>query len=130
MAVTRVRDERGFTLISVLLAVMMLIIGLIALARTQALLTAAESSVSNRAGALAVATGYLEQLRGADPSTLASEAPVAVDAEGQPSAAGPYQRSTVVTLDQPNLVRLRVLVAYPHGPNPVELVALLYRRTP
>jgi type IV pilus assembly protein PilV len=127
---SRVRNERGFTLISVLLAVMILIIGLVALARTQALLTAAESGVSNRSGALAVATAYLEQLRGADPSTLVSEAPVAVDAEGQPSATGAYQRSTVVTLDQPNLVRLRVLVAYPHGPLPVELVALLFRRTP
>ena len=127
---TRVRDERGFTLISVLLAVMILIIGLVALARTQTLLTAAESGVSNRSVALSVATAYLEQLRGADPSTLVSEAPVAVDADGQPSASGPYQRSTVVTLDQTNLVRLRVLVAYPHGPNPVELVALLYMRTP
>jgi type IV pilus assembly protein PilV len=127
---TRVRDERGFTLISVLLAVMILIIGLVALARTQTLLTAAESGVSNRSVALSVATAYLEQLRGADPSTLVSEAPVAVDADGQPSAAGPYQRSTVVTLDQTNLVRLRVVVAYPHGPTPVELVALLYMRTP
>jgi type IV pilus assembly protein PilV len=130
MAMSRMRNERGFTLISVLLAVMMLLIGLVALARTQALLAAAESGVANRSGALAVATAYLEQRRGADPSTLASEAPVAVDADGQPSATGPYQRSTVVTLDQPNLVRLRVLVAYPRGPNPVELVALLYRRTP
>ena len=81
---SRARDERGFTLISVLLAVMMLTIGLVALARTQGLLTAAESGVSNRSVALAVATGYLEQLRGSDPSTLASEAPVAVDADGQP----------------------------------------------
>ena len=105
---------------------MILIIGLVALARTQALLTAAESGVSNRSVALAVATAYLEQLRGADPSTLVSEAPVAVDAEGQPSAAGPYQRSTVVSCDQTNLVRLRVIVAYPRGPTPVELVALLY----
>ena len=35
-----------------------------------------------------------------------------------------------MTLDQTNLVRLRVIVAYPRGPTPVELVALLYRRTP
>jgi Tfp pilus assembly protein PilV len=127
---SRARDEQGFTLLSVLLAVMMLTIGLVALARTQGLLTAAESSVSNRSVALAVATGYLEQLRGTDPAKLASEAPVAVDADGQPSANGPYQRSTVVTLDQPNLVRLRVIVDYPRSSMPVELVALLYNRTP
>jgi len=127
---SRARDEQGFTLLSVLLAVMMLTIGLVALARTQGLLTAAESGVSNRSVALAVATGYLEQLRGTDPAKLASEAPVAVDADGQPSANGPYQRSTVVTLDQPNLVRLRVIVDYPRSSMPVELVALLYNRTP
>ena len=127
---SRARDERGFTLISVLLAVMMLTIGLVALARTQGLLTAAESGVSNRSVALAVASGYLEQLRGSDPSTLVSEAPVAVDADGQPAANGPYQRSTVVTLDQPNLVRLQVIVDYPRSSTPVQLVALLYRRTP
>jgi type II secretion system protein I len=127
---SRARDERGFTLISVLLAVMMLTIALVALARTQGLLTAAESSVSNRSVALAVATGHLEQLRGIDPSKLASEGVVAVDAQGQPAADGPYRRSTVVTLDRPNLVRVRVIVAYPRGPTPVELVTLLYRRTP
>ncbi len=123
-------DERGFTLISVLLAVMMLTVGLVALARTQAMLTAAESGVANRSVALAVATGHLERLRGVDPAKLASEGAVAVNADGEPAANGPYQRSTVVTLDQTNLVRLRVIVAYPRGPTPVELVALLYRRTP
>ena len=75
---SRARDERGFTLISVLLAVMMLTVGLVALARTQAILTAAESGVASRSAALAVATGYLEQLRGVDPAKLASEGAVAV----------------------------------------------------
>ena len=127
---SRARDERGFTLISVLLAVMMLTVGLVALARTQAMLTAAESGVASRSVALAVATGYLEQLRGVDPAKLASEGAVSVNADGQPAPNGPYQRSTEVTLDQANLVRLRVIVAYPRGATPVELVALLYRRTP
>jgi type IV pilus assembly protein PilV len=127
---SRARDERGFTLISVILAVMMLTIGLVALVRTQGVLTAAESSVSSRAVALAVGASYLERLRGSDPAKLASEAAVRVDADGELAANGPYQRSTVVTLDQTNLVRLRVIVAYPRGPVPVELVALLYRRTP
>jgi hypothetical protein len=118
---------RGFTLVSVLLAVLMLTIGLVALARTQGLLTSAESTVSSRAVALALASTYVEQLRGRDPWTLVSEAPVAVDGEGLPAAAGPYRRSTVVTLDQTNLVRVRVLVTYPRGPVPIELTTLIYR---
>ncbi len=123
------RNERGFTLISVLLAVSMLTIGLLALARTQAILTASENGVSNRAVALAIATDRLEQLRASDPATLASEAAVAVDGNGQPSASGPYQRSATVTLDQANLLRLTVAVTYPRMTAPVQLQALIYRRT-
>lgn len=123
------RNERGFTLISVLLAVSVLTIGLLALARTQAVLTASESVVSNRAVALAIATDRLEQLRGSDPTTLASEAAVTVDGTGQPSAGGAYQRSATVTLDQANLLRLTVTVTYPRMTSPVSLEALIYRRT-
>jgi type IV pilus assembly protein PilV len=123
------RNQRGFTLISVLLAVSMLTIGLLALARTQALLTASESGVSNRTVALAIATDRLEQLRASDPATLADEPAVTVDATGQPSASGAYQRSAVVTLDQANLLRLTVVVTYPRMTTPIQLQALIYRRT-
>ena len=124
------RRARGFTLVSVVLAVMMLTIGLVALARTQALLTAAESGVSSRSVALAIATSHVEQLRSRDPWTLVSEAPVLVDADGQPSAAGPYRRSVVVALDRGNLVRVRVIVDYPRGQAPMELASLIYRPAP
>jgi Tfp pilus assembly protein PilV len=123
------RDERGFTLISVLLAVIMLTIGLVALAKTQAMLAQSESGVSDRAVALAIATDRLEQLRGSDPTTLASEPAAAVDADGQLSATGAYQRSTEVTQDQANLLRLKVIVTYPRMTRQVELEALIYRRT-
>ncbi len=123
------KNERGFTLISVLLAVGMLTFGLLALARTQAILTGAESGVSNRGIALAIATDRLEQLRGTDPNTLASEPAASVDANGQLSASGPYQRSVTVTLDQANLLRLAVTVTYPRMSTPVSLEALIYRRT-
>jgi Tfp pilus assembly protein PilV len=123
------KNERGFTLISVLLAVGMLTFGLLALARTQAILTGAENGVSNRGVALAIASDRLEQLRGTDPSTLASEPAASVDAQGLPSASGPYQRSVTVTLDQANLLRLTVTVTYPRMTSPVRLEALIYRRT-
>jgi type IV pilus assembly protein PilV len=124
------RQARGFTLVSVLLAITMLTIGLVALARTQALLTAAESGVSSRSVALAIATSHVEQLRSRDPETLVSEAPALVDGDGQPNAAGPYRRSTIVTVDRDNLLRVRVLVDYPKGQAPVELASLIYRPTP
>jgi Tfp pilus assembly protein PilV len=123
------KNERGFTLISVLLAVGMLTFGLLALARTQAILTGAENGVSNRGIALAIAADRLEQLRGVDPNTLAAEPATNVDARGVPSASGPYQRSVSVTLDQANLLRLVVSVTYPKMNTPVRLEALIYRRT-
>lgn len=123
------RNERGFTLISVLLAVSMLTIGLLALARTQAILTSSEAGVSNRTIALAIATDRLEQLRASDPATLASEPAAMVDANGNLSATGAYQRSVTVTLDAANLLRLRVTVNYPRMTSPVQLEALIYRRT-
>ena len=123
------RNERGFTLISVLLAVSMLTIGLLALARTQAILTSSEAGVSNRAIALAIATDRLEQLRASDPTTLATEPPAMVDANGNLSATGAYERSVTVTLDAANLLRLRVTVNYPRMTSPVQLEALIYRRT-
>ncbi len=124
------RNDRGFTLISVLLAVSMLTIGLLALARTQAILTSSEAGVSNRTIALAIATDRLEQLRASDPTTLASEPAATVDANGNLSATGAYQRSVTVTLDAANLLRLRVTVNYPRMTSPVQLEALIYRRTP
>jgi type IV pilus assembly protein PilV len=123
------RNERGFTLISVLLAVCMLMIGLLALARTQAVLTQSENGVASRAVALAIATDRLEQLRGSDPATLANEGPMQVDANGAPSATGPYQRSVTVTPDAANLLRLTVSVTYPRMTSAVQLQALIYRRT-
>jgi type II secretion system protein I len=123
------KNERGFTLISVLLAISMLTIGLLALARTQAILTSSESGVSNKAVALAIATDRMEQLRGADPATLVAEPAALVDANGQPSASGAYQRSVTVTLDQANLLRVTVIVTYPRMTTPVQLEALVYRRT-
>lgn len=121
--------EGGFTLISVLVAVVMLAFGLMALARTQSILMTSETGVANRSAALGVAAGYLEQLRSRDPATLASEAPVAVDAEGQPAAGGPYYRSTVVSPDQANLLRVRVLVTFARASTPIELITLIYRKS-
>lgn len=124
------RTQRGFTLLSVLIAISMLTLGLMALARTQTALVRAQSTTAARAAALAIAQGYVEVLRSRDTATLVSEAAVAVDGLGQPSPQGRFGRSTVVTTDAPNLRRVVVQVSYPRSLLPIELTTLIFRRTP
>jgi Tfp pilus assembly protein PilV len=126
----RVRNEAGFTLISVLIAVTMLVIGLMALARTQALLAKTQGSTSVRATALAIAQGHVEVLRSRPPATLATESAVGVDELGQPSPGGRFSRTTVVTTDAPNLRRVTVEVSYPGASRPIELVTLIFGGAP
>jgi Tfp pilus assembly protein PilV len=123
-------QERGFTLVSVLIAVVLLTFGLMALARTQSILVATQGTLATRSTALAIAQGYTEVIRSRDPATLATEAAVDVDEQGQPSVQGKFSRSTVVTNDATNLLRVTVRVDYPRERMPIELVTLIFRRTP
>lgn len=123
------RNQRGFTLVSVLVALAILAIGLLALARAQAAMVASQGNVANRTTALTIARDYAEVLRSRDPWTLVSETPVAVDARGQASANGAYRRSTNVTILANNLIRLQILVTYPRSATPVDITTLIYRST-
>lgn len=120
------RNEAGVTLISVLIAVVMLSIGLVALARTQSVLLASQQNTENRDVATAIAAAYMEDLRGRAPATLVTEPPLLVNEQGQASAAGPFLRTTTVTPDRPNLLRIQVAVTYPRGAQPITLTSLVF----
>ncbi|HEY7683291.1 MAG TPA: prepilin-type N-terminal cleavage/methylation domain-containing protein [Gemmatimonadales bacterium] len=122
-----VRNEQGFTLVSVIIAVVLLCFGLLSLSRAQSLLVVTEHDTGNRGTALALASDYVEQIRTRDPWTLASEPAVQVNARGQIDPNGAFQRSTIVTLDNDNLVRVRVQVTYPRGRLPIEILTLVFR---
>ena len=126
---TSPRRDSGFTLVSVLVALGILSLGLLALARAQAVMVASQGNTANRTTALAIARDYAEVLRSRDPATLVSEAPVAVDSRGQPTAGGAYRRTTNVTILAANLLQVQVLVTYPRSATPVDLITLIYRRT-
>ncbi len=120
-------DTRGFTLVSVILAIVLLSFGLLAMARTQSLLAVVTHDTGNRGTAVMLASRYLEELRTRDPWTLASEPPATVNASGQASPSGPFTRSTVVTLDNNNLVRVQVVVRYPRGTGAITIETLIFR---
>jgi type IV pilus assembly protein PilV len=125
----KMQREGGFTMISVLLAIIMLSVGLIALTRSQTILMVTQSQLANTNTALQIARGYLEQVRGRDPLTLAAEPAIKVDNLGLPSVTGAYNRSMTVTDDAANLARVTVTVTYPKQTAPVQLVTLIYRGT-
>ena len=126
---TRTRDTRGFTLVSVLVALLILTIGLLALARAQALLVSSQTDTANRSTALSIARGYTEVLRSQDPWSIASQPVTTVDAQGQPAPGGAFTRTTTVTVLQNNLLQVQVDVTYPRGNLPVNILTLIYRGT-
>lgn len=123
----RPRRREGFTLISVLIAVMLLSVGLLALARTQSELVAAQATAASRSSALEVARSYMEEVRARDPWLIASEGDVRVGLHGRPNASGPFRRSLAVEAEAANLIRVTVRVAGTRRDRPVELVTYIYR---
>lgn len=120
------RNEKGFTLISVLVAVVILVIGILALTKTSAGVVRASAQAASRTEATSVARAYMEEVRSRQPTGLVSEAAVTVDRDGLPNGNGPYTRSVVVTDVAANLKSVRVVVVMPNTTIPVELVTLAY----
>jgi Tfp pilus assembly protein PilV len=112
-----------------MIAVCILSLGLMALAKSQGVLARSETDTANRSSALAVAQGYTEVVRSRDPNTVASEPAVLVDANGAPTTDGPYTRSTTVSSDAPNLLRVTITVDYPRSQSPLSIVTLIYKPT-
>lgn len=119
--------RRGFTLVSMLVAIVLLTVGLLALAGSNAQTLKLQTIAQNRTNAISIARAYLEQVRTRDPWMLASETGVAVDGDGSPSGSGAYVRSLKVTELKTNLVEVVVTVDFPRSEKPVQLTTLLFR---
>jgi len=91
------------------------------------MLMTSQNRQANANTALSIARGYMEQVRGRDPWTLATEAPIAVDEYGISNPAGTYRRGMDVSLDANNLARVTVRVTFPRMTQPVEVITLIYR---
>jgi type IV pilus assembly protein PilV len=119
------RPRNGFSLISTLIAVILLAVGLTSLASVTARVTASQSVAASRGTAVSIARAHLEQLRTRDASDVVNEAAQAVDAVGRPAADGPYTREVIVNDVRTNVRRVRVRVRLPRG-QPVELSTMIF----
>jgi Tfp pilus assembly protein PilV len=124
-------SEKGFGLISVLIAMVLLAIGVATLATTSMMVNGVKTEAAVRTTATAIASAYLEEIKTRDLAELSSEAPVRVDHDGHETEDGAFVRSLTVTPEEDveETKRLIVAVQYPSGLGrirTVELETLIY----
>ena len=122
-------NRRGFTLISVMIAVVILAVGVLALSRTLTGAMQANTRAGLRTIALDIARQRMEFLRSQPPADMGDFAEVSgtdVNEEGRPVSGGKYRRTVVVADVRADLVSVTVRVTYPNGTTPVELITYVY----
>ncbi|MBL0169162.1 MAG: hypothetical protein IPP90_00325 [Gemmatimonadaceae bacterium] len=122
-----VRRRLGFTMVSMLMAIILLAVGLMALAGANAQTVTMQTLSQNRTSAIAIARAYMEQVRTRDPWSIVSESAVALNNEGLASGGGAFIRTLTVTTVRQNLIKIVVDVRYPRGTQPVQLTTSYFR---
>ncbi len=125
-----IKNQRGYSLISMMVAMVLLTVGVIALMRTTGEIVEGYGTTSIRTTALSIARGYLEELRTRDPATLVTEAAVTVNGSGVADVNGNFSRSVTVTSPQGNLRQVVVTVNFTRAARPIELVTLVFMSAP
>jgi type II secretory pathway pseudopilin PulG len=122
-----VRARRGFSLVAMMVAMVLLVVGLMALAGANAQTVTLQTIAQNRTNAIAITRAYVEQIRTRDPWLVQSEPDVRLSADGVPESGGAYRRSVRVQPLRSNLLQVEVTVQYPRGTQPVKLTTALFR---
>ncbi len=122
------RHAKGFTLISVIIAMVLLSVGVLALAGANATALRVFNTEGVRTSALQIARSHLESLRGRDPSTLVNEALTNVNELGAPTVDGRFGRIVTVSQLDSALIRVQVEVR-PQIGRPVVLETQVFRPT-
>ena len=121
------RHRVGFTIISLLMAIILLTVGMMSLAGANAQTINMQTLSQNRTNAISIARAHMEHVRTRDPWSIVSESAVTLNGDGQPSASGAFVRSLAVTVVRQNLITIVVIVQYPRGTQPVQLTTSFFR---
>lgn len=120
------RPDAGYSLVSVVIALLLLSVGVISLSSVLTQSISMQTVMDTRTSALYVAQTHLEFLKSQDPISLASTSAVQVDASGTPDAGGVFSREVTVTDAGRNLIEIVVSVTSPRSNNPIQLVTWVY----
>ncbi len=126
-ATTHTGARPGFALLSLMVAVVLLATGVMAIGAANTARLRSQTHSTARSAALNVARTYLENARGRDPWSLATEAPQTVDGSGNVTPQGEFTRQLHVTIVQTNLVTVEVVVTSPRLTSPIRLRTNAYR---
>ncbi len=119
------RPDAGFGLISVIVAIVLLSIGVMSVSQVLTQSVAMQTIVAMRTTGLDIARSYMEEVKGRDPLTLASEAVVRVNDRGEADSSGDFTRELMVASVSLHLDEVTVIVTLPRS-NPIRLLTWVY----
>lgn len=120
--------KAGYSLVSVLIALILLAVGVIALSSVLTQSVLMQTVMSTRTSALYIAQAHMEELKSRDPITLANESTVNVNEDGMVDVNGVFTRTVSVDSAGRNLMQVVVSVTTPRSTNPIRLVTWVYDR--
>lgn len=128
---SRLRTNDGFGIVSVLVAIVLVAIGVVALSSSSAFMISMQTDAAERSRASGMATAYMELVKTRPPGEIVTEAPVTLNGLGEPDANGPFTRTLTVAPEPSttDAVRATVEVRYPSGfgrTRTVELVTIIF----
>ncbi len=119
------RPDAGMSLISVMVAIILLSIGVVSISQVLTRSVAMQTIVAMRTTGLDVARSYMEEVRGRDPLTITAEAEVRVNERGEVDSDGRFLRELTIQTVDLHLVEATVIVTLPRS-NPIRLVTWIY----
>ena len=119
------RPDAGMSLISVMVAIVLLSIGVTSVSQVLTQSVAMQTIVAMRTTGLDVARSYMEEVRGRDPLTVTAEAEVRVNDRGEVDSNGRFLRELTIQTVDLHLVEAIVIVTLPRS-NPIRLVTWIY----
>lgn len=126
-------DARGFSLLEVMVAIVVLALGALAVARGMGTALASGTDAGEKTRASALAVDRLERLKSLPSSEVDDEPPERLDARGLPDPDGPYVRQVEVADAsegaRPNTKEVTVRVEYEageRGTQDVEVFTVLF----